>query len=145
MKELGKMWTFMYHSKTLRLQTCLKMLPNLAIKSMRICKLLNVSSSFPCFPYSPPIHSLLLSFSGLSLFSHSVLFLIFCFDCLSDSSLSRILLFMCLQFFLIYNKASAWLSLKVDSTWAIYQLCRLHFLHLVNYLVYKDILHAVSG
>lgn len=146
MKGFAKMWTFIYHSKTLRLQLFLKMLPNLATKSMRTCRLLSLSSSFPCFSYSPPINLLffLLLWPSFFVFTFCTLS-----DLLSwllrDSSLSCILLFVCLQFFLIYNKAGAWLSLKVDSTWAIYQLCRLHFLNLVNYLVYKDILHAVSG
>lgn len=139
------MWTFIYHSKTLSLQPCMKVLPNLATKSMRTCRLLSFSSSSPCFPYSLPINLLFFSFSGfLSLFSHSVLFLIFSLDCRVIPLCPACFFFVCLHFFLICNKASAWSSLKVDSTWAIFQLRRLHFLHLVNYLVYKDILHAVS-
>lgn len=146
MKWLGKMWTFIYHSKTLRLQPCLKMLPNLVTKRMRACKLLSFPSSFPCFPY---FHQFIFFFfsssSGILLCFHILFFL------WSSASNAKWFLYVlhttsvCLQFFLIYNKAGAWLSLKVDSSWVIYQLCRLHFLNLVSYLVYKDILHAVSG
>lgn len=140
MQWLGKMWTFMYRNKTWRPQPGLKML-----QKERAHRLLSLPSSFPCFSYSPPIHYCFSSFSGILLCFHILLLL------WSPSSKAKWFLsvshatYICLQFFLIYNKAGGWLSLKVASSWVIYQLCRLHFLNLVSYFVYKDILHAVSG
>lgn len=90
-------------------------------------------------PFLPPFCLLLSSSPFLLPFPFSS------FSCVKQF-LCALYTFVCLHFFLlIYSKTGAWLSLKVDSSWVIYQLCRLHFLNLVSYSVYKDILRAVSG